>query len=75
MPFGVVVIELRVMRVNADRRINIVVLFRDIDCSPKIVRIRIARTDIQHRRDTGLGRPLNYLVTVAVELFAVDMAV
>src|SRR5690606_33050979 len=49
MFFGFVVVKFRVVRVDADARKDILVLFGNRDRLPKIVRMRIAGSDIQHR--------------------------
>src|SRR5437763_13965061 len=63
------------MRMNADRRINALVLFSDLNRSLKRATMRIARSDIQDRTDSSRPRPLNHLVAVSVILFTVNMCV
>src|SRR2546429_9682399 len=63
------------MRMNADRRINALVLFSDLNRSLKCATMRIARSDIQDRTDSSLPRPLNHFLAVSVILITVNMCV
>src|SRR5437764_13900228 len=75
MLLGGVIIELGIVRMNADRCVNIVVFLSYGNGSLKIVAVRIAGPNIEHHPNTGIFCTLNHIVTVRVELLAVNMAV
>ena len=71
--FRFVVIELGIVRVHPNARIDIVVMLGNSYRPPKVIRMRVARTDIQHRHNTGLPSPSDHLVTVNLKRLAVNM--
>jgi hypothetical protein len=74
MFFGRVVVQFCVMRMHANARKNVVVTLSHRDRPPKIVRVRVACADVEHRRDAGIAGPLNDIVAIVVKRLAVDMA-
>ena len=75
MGFGLVVVKLCIVRMNADARVNIIVLFTNRHRTLKIIRVRIARPDRQHRSNASILRPVHDLITVSIKLLAVNMTV
>jgi hypothetical protein len=60
---------------NTDRRVNTFVSFRNFDGLSKIIRMRIAGSDVQHDPDAGVPGSANNFIAVGVKLIAVNMAV
>src|SRR5687767_5178513 len=60
---------------NADARKDILVFLRNSDGLLEIVRMWVARPDVQHRRNARFPGTLYDFVTVVIELRTVDMAV
>ena len=72
---GVVVVEPRVVRVDADGCIDALVLQRHGDRPLKVPGVRVARPHIQDRAHAGGARSRDHLVAVGVELLAVYVRV
>jgi hypothetical protein len=70
-----IIIKPRIMRMNPDRRVNILKPLRHGYRSPEIIRTRIAGPDIQHRDNTRVPGTLNNFVAINVKLLAVYVAV
>src|SRR4030095_8381084 len=72
--FRDVVVKLCVVRMYADASEYILVLLGNSDRLSQIVRVRIARPDIQHRDDARFRRALDNLIPIAVKGLSVNMA-
>ena len=70
MLLGCLVVQFGVVWMNTHRRIDILILFRDSHGPSEIIRTRITRPDIQHRRNARVPRTLYDLVTVGIKLLA-----
>src|SRR5690606_4501079 len=75
MSFGLVVVQFRVVRMNTDRGPHILITLCNRNRPPKIIRMRITRPNIQHRRHARVPRSFNDLIPVLVKLRPVNMEV
>jgi hypothetical protein len=74
-PLRHLVIQTRVVRVDADRRVGALILLGHSDRPLKVLAVRVARPHIQERAHARLTRTRHYLVAVGVELLAVNVRV
>src|SRR5687768_6518818 len=74
MGLSVVVVELRIVWMDADARKHVLVFLSNSNSLPKIVGMRIASPHIQHGRNAGFPRTLDNLVPIVVKRLAVNMA-
>src|SRR5262249_35079469 len=67
--------QTRVVWMDSDRGVDIVVSFSEGDRALEAATVRISGPDIQHRDDIGVLGPLYYCVAIGIEFCSVDMAV
>src|SRR6266705_4000752 len=63
-----------VVRVDADRDVNLVVIFSQSDRAFEIPTVRVAGADVEHGRNPGSARSGNHMFAINVEVRTVDVA-
>jgi hypothetical protein len=72
---GSVVVKTGVVRVCAYGGVNERVFPSAINRTFKDAAVRIARADVEDRRNTRIARTLNHLVSILIELWTINMRV
>ena len=62
------------MRMDADSGVHLWMFLSKVDRPFKVSAVRIARADVEHRRDAGVARARDHLLTIGVVFRAVDVA-
>src|SRR5262245_46492148 len=67
--------QFRVVRMNADGAVNLIVVLSQLNCSFVSTTVWIAGAHVKHRRDSGVPRARNHVFAIAVVIGTVYVAV
>src|SRR6185369_7464954 len=71
--FGFVVVEARVVRMNADRRVDVGVSPAHLDRTFEDAAVGIPGADVQNRRDAGCNGTFEHLIAIRVKLRTINV--